>query len=106
MSREVLRHKEFEGCVDLRRIRDWFICTYDVIPTPDCCCVLLLISSEPLLTRCFKSLWNQKVPMPLRTFSRNPSASCGTRLPSFGVKRRPYWPITTLPRVQRGPTWM
>lgn len=26
MSREVLRHKEFEGCVELKRIRDWFIC--------------------------------------------------------------------------------
>jgi len=25
MSREVLRHKEFEGCVELKRIRDWFI---------------------------------------------------------------------------------
>lgn len=27
VSREVLRHKEFEGSVQLRRIRDWFICT-------------------------------------------------------------------------------
>ncbi|KAI1784399.1 hypothetical protein LXA43DRAFT_1066801 [Ganoderma leucocontextum] len=25
MSREVLRHKEFDGCVELKRIRDWFI---------------------------------------------------------------------------------
>ncbi|KAK7691395.1 hypothetical protein QCA50_004794 [Cerrena zonata] len=25
VSREVLRHKEFEGCVQLKRIRDWFI---------------------------------------------------------------------------------
>jgi len=25
MSREVLRHNEFEGCVELKRIRDWFI---------------------------------------------------------------------------------
>ncbi|TBU40857.1 insert subdomain of RNA polymerase alpha subunit [Dichomitus squalens] len=25
MSREALRHKEFEGCVELKRIRDWFI---------------------------------------------------------------------------------
>ncbi|KAH9941435.1 insert subdomain of RNA polymerase alpha subunit [Amylocystis lapponica] len=25
VSREVLRHKEFEGCVELKRIRDWFI---------------------------------------------------------------------------------
>ncbi|OCH88520.1 insert subdomain of RNA polymerase alpha subunit [Obba rivulosa] len=25
MSREVLRHPEFEGCVELKRIRDWFI---------------------------------------------------------------------------------
>lgn len=28
VSREVLRHKEFEGCVQLKRIRDWFICTF------------------------------------------------------------------------------
>ena len=27
VSREVLRHEEFEGCVELKRIRDWFICT-------------------------------------------------------------------------------
>ena len=26
MSREVFRHKEFEGCVVLRRVRDFFIC--------------------------------------------------------------------------------
>ena len=26
MSREVLRHKEFDGCVELKRVRDWFIC--------------------------------------------------------------------------------
>lgn len=26
VSREVLRHKEFEGSVELKRIRDWFIC--------------------------------------------------------------------------------
>lgn len=26
MSREVLRHKEFEGSVELKRVRDWFIC--------------------------------------------------------------------------------
>ncbi|KAF7789292.1 hypothetical protein EIP86_000234 [Pleurotus ostreatoroseus] len=25
VSREVLRHEEFEGCVELKRIRDWFI---------------------------------------------------------------------------------
>ncbi|KAH9925858.1 insert subdomain of RNA polymerase alpha subunit [Epithele typhae] len=25
VSREALRHKEFEGCVELKRIRDWFI---------------------------------------------------------------------------------
>ncbi|KAI1782261.1 insert subdomain of RNA polymerase alpha subunit [Ganoderma leucocontextum] len=25
MSREVLRHMEFEGCVELKRVRDWFI---------------------------------------------------------------------------------
>jgi len=29
MSREVLRHKEFEGCVELKRIRDWFIFTVE-----------------------------------------------------------------------------
>ena len=34
MSREVLRHKEFEGCVDLRRIRDWFICAFITV-APD-----------------------------------------------------------------------
>ena len=28
VSREVLRHKEFEGCVELKRIRDWFICAF------------------------------------------------------------------------------
>ena len=26
VSREVLRHEEFAGCVELKRIRDWFIC--------------------------------------------------------------------------------
>ena len=26
MSREVFRHPEFEGCVKLGRVRDWFIC--------------------------------------------------------------------------------
>ena len=26
MSREVFRHKEFEGCVELKRVRDFFIC--------------------------------------------------------------------------------
>ncbi|EMD32879.1 hypothetical protein CERSUDRAFT_160889 [Gelatoporia subvermispora B] len=29
MSREVLRHPEFEGCVELKRIRDWFIFTIE-----------------------------------------------------------------------------
>ncbi|KAH9835601.1 insert subdomain of RNA polymerase alpha subunit [Rhodofomes roseus] len=29
MSREVLRHKEFEGCVELKRVRDWFIFTVE-----------------------------------------------------------------------------
>ncbi|KZT74671.1 hypothetical protein DAEQUDRAFT_719854 [Daedalea quercina L-15889] len=29
MSREVLRHKEFEGSVELKRIRDWFIFTVE-----------------------------------------------------------------------------
>ncbi|PCH35460.1 hypothetical protein WOLCODRAFT_166280 [Wolfiporia cocos MD-104 SS10] len=29
MSREVFRHKEFEGCVQLKRIRDWFIYTVE-----------------------------------------------------------------------------
>ena len=28
VSREVFRHPEFEGCVELRRIRDWFICAF------------------------------------------------------------------------------
>lgn len=27
MSREVLRHPEFEGSVKLGRVRDWFLCT-------------------------------------------------------------------------------
>ena len=27
VSREVFRHEEFTGCVELKRIRDWFICT-------------------------------------------------------------------------------
>lgn len=27
VSREVLRHPEFEGCVELKRIRDYFLCT-------------------------------------------------------------------------------
>ena len=26
MSREVFRHKEFEGCFELKRVRDFFIC--------------------------------------------------------------------------------
>jgi DNA-directed RNA polymerases I and III subunit RPAC1 len=26
MTREVFRHKEFEGCVELKRVRDFFIC--------------------------------------------------------------------------------
>lgn len=26
VSREALRYEEFEGCVELKRIRDWFIC--------------------------------------------------------------------------------
>lgn len=26
VSREVLRHPEFEGCVELKRIRDFFLC--------------------------------------------------------------------------------
>ena len=26
VSREVLRHEEFQDCVELKRIRDWFIC--------------------------------------------------------------------------------
>ena len=26
MSREVFRHPEFAGCVNLGRIRDWFLC--------------------------------------------------------------------------------
>lgn len=30
-SREVLRHKEFEGCVELKRIRDFFICKWTSI---------------------------------------------------------------------------
>lgn len=28
MSREVLRHPEFEGSVKLGRVRDWFLCTF------------------------------------------------------------------------------
>lgn len=28
MSREVFRHTEFEGCVELGRIRDWFLCMF------------------------------------------------------------------------------
>lgn len=28
VSREVLRHEEFNGCVELKRIRDWFICEF------------------------------------------------------------------------------
>lgn len=26
VSREVLRHPEFEGCVELKRVRDFFLC--------------------------------------------------------------------------------
>ncbi len=36
MSREVLRHKEFEGCVELKRIRDWFICEFHSPRSPYC----------------------------------------------------------------------
>jgi DNA-directed RNA polymerase I and III subunit RPAC1 len=32
MSREVFRHKEFDGCVELKRVRDFFICEFLVIP--------------------------------------------------------------------------
>ena len=39
MSREVLRHKEFDGCVELKRIRDWFICAY-LLDGPSMCTVL------------------------------------------------------------------
>ena len=28
MNREVFRHKEFEGCVELKRVRDFFICEF------------------------------------------------------------------------------
>ena len=41
MSREVFRHKEFDGCVELKRVRDWFICAS---PPP-----LFLSSSLPSL---------------------------------------------------------
>ncbi len=33
MSREVLRHEEFEGCVEIKRVRDWFICV-SIISSP------------------------------------------------------------------------
>jgi DNA-directed RNA polymerase I and III subunit RPAC1 len=32
VSREVLRHPEFEGCVELGRVRDFFMCKW-----PDSC---------------------------------------------------------------------
>ena len=41
MSREVLRHKEFDGCVELKRVRDWFICASPLLP-------LLLPLASPL----------------------------------------------------------
>lgn len=28
VTREVLRHPEFEGCVELKRVRDYFLCKY------------------------------------------------------------------------------
>ena len=28
VSREVLRHPEFEGCVELKRVRDFFLCQF------------------------------------------------------------------------------
>ena len=43
MSREVLRHKEFDGCVELKRVRDWFICAS--LPPPP----LSFLPSLPLL---------------------------------------------------------
>ena len=49
MSREVFRHPEFEGCVKLGRVRDWFICAW------------FSVSLYPLDTpflRLFQSTWN------------------------------------------------
>lgn len=34
VSREVLRHPEFAGCVELGRVRDHFICAFFCILTP------------------------------------------------------------------------
>lgn len=45
MSREVLRHKEFEGCVELKRIRDWFICA-----SVSSLLLLLALAYPPLLS--------------------------------------------------------
>jgi hypothetical protein len=33
VSREVLRHPEFEGCVELKRVRDFFLCELNVYQT-------------------------------------------------------------------------
>lgn len=47
MSREVLRHPEFEGCVTLARKRDHFICTF---------CPCLSLSNTFLSVHCLPSL--------------------------------------------------
>ncbi len=44
MSREVLRHKEFAGCAELKRIRDWFICAFPPLLSSSSislCCVFV-----------------------------------------------------------------
>lgn len=51
MSREVLRHPEFEGCVTLARKRDHFICTsYLTIPMIASHIVSLLLTHPPTLS--------------------------------------------------------
>lgn len=49
VSREVLRHEEFNGCVELKRIRDWFICEFVVkqrFASTDVCRFLVTVESE------------------------------------------------------------
>jgi len=47
VSREVLRHPEFADSVELSRVRDYFLCMYFIMPTPEC--VLLECSCDRIV---------------------------------------------------------
>lgn len=88
MSREVLRHPEFEGCVTLARKRDHFICT-SYLPSWSLRFYhrMTLELTRPSPTRLFSFLCAQSTSNPkARTLrkpsSLNPSRSCARRSPS------------------------